>query len=161
MTPRIVLLVHNIRSLWNVGSLFRTSDAFAVERIFLTGYTPTPPHRDIAKVAIGAQDVVPWERVADPLIAVARVRSQGFRLLALEIHPRAQNLRDCTTSDRVCLVIGHELSGIPDTILDICDAITMIPMLGTKESLNVAVAAGIALHHIRSATPSSQESESK
>ena len=149
MKRRICLLVHNVRSLWNVGSFFRTADAFAVEKIFLTGYTARPPRKEITKTALGAEKTVAWEHDKDPLSVLTVLKKDGWDIVALELSPRAQELSFFAASGKTCLIVGHELSGIPGEVLDLCDAIVKIPMLGTKESLNVAVAAGIALHHLR------------
>lgn len=149
MKRRIRLLAHNVRSLWNVGSLFRTSDAFAVERLYLTGYTGHPPRKEITKVAIGAEEFVPWEHAESPLPVLTAIKSEGWQIIALELAEDAVKITDFRSSDRICLVVGHELTGVPQDILALCDAVVQIPMLGQKESLNVAVAAGIALHQLR------------
>lgn len=145
----IRLLCHNVRSLWNVGSFFRTCDAFKVERLYLTGYTGDPPRKEITKVAIGAEDIVPWEHHADPLPVLRALKEDGWQLVALERLPQATQLMAFEPTPHVCLIVGHELGGIPQDILALCDAVVAIPMLGRKESLNVAVAAGIALHALR------------
>lgn len=149
-TRQLRLLAHNVRSLWNVGSFFRTSDAFAVERIYLTGYTGTPPRKEIAKTAIGAEKAVPWEHHADPLPVLRQLKDEGWQLLALEIRDGAVDIAEFAPADKVCLIVGHELTGVPEEAIALCDATVFIPMLGQKESLNVAVAAGIALHALRS-----------
>lgn len=146
---RIRMLAHNVRSLWNVGSFFRTCDAFAVERLYLTGYTGTPPRKEITKTAIGAEDFVSWETTRDPVALLKGLREDGWQLLGLELTPEAENLSTYSAGDNVCLIVGHELTGIPPDILMLCHSVVKIPMLGHKESLNVAVAAGIALHHLR------------
>jgi len=149
MDRRISLLAHNIRSLWNVGSFFRTCDAFNVERIYLSGYTGIPPRKEITKTAIGAEAHVPWEQHEDPLPLLKDLKRDGWSLVALEIAPKAAVLTDFKPSEKTCLILGHELTGVPEDILALCDDVVMIPMLGHKESLNVAVAAGVALHHLR------------
>lgn len=143
------LLAWNIRSVWNVGSLFRTCDAFAVEKIWLTGYTATPPRREISKTAIGAESFVAWEYRKEPLPLLTELRESGFHIVALEQHGSAKIVQEYQAPDRLCLIVGHEVLGVPQEILEHCDDIIAIPMLGKKESLNVAVAAGIALHHLR------------
>lgn len=149
MNRHILLLAHNVRSLWNVGSFFRTCDAFAVEKIYLTGYTGCPPRKEITKVAIGAEQTVSWEHAEDPLPVLTNLKREGWQIVALELSPGAIPLSTFQPKDRVCLVVGHELAGVPEEIRRLSDAIVSIPMLGTKESLNVAVAAGIALHALR------------
>lgn len=151
MARTIRLLAHNVRSLWNVGSFFRTCDAMNVERIYLSGYTGTPPRKEITKTAIGAEEFVPWEQHVDPLPVLQELKRQGWSIVALEITPDAVDIETFDPPQKICLVVGHELSGVPENILELCDAVVMIPMLGKKESLNVAVAAGIALHALRNA----------
>jgi tRNA G18 (ribose-2'-O)-methylase SpoU len=132
-----------------VGSFFRTCDAFQVEKIHLTGYTSHPPRIEISKTAIGAEKSVPWEHHKSPLEVAETLKSEGWKLIALEIRRNATPLSEFSPSGDVCLIVGHELEGIPEELLNLCDATVMIPMLGKKESLNVAVAAGIALHHLK------------
>ena len=146
---RIVLLAHNVRSLWNVGSFFRTCDALAVEKIYLTGYTGHPPRKEIAKVALGADDTIPFESAPEPLPILESLKSDGWEIVSLELGDKSINLKDFQPTEKTCLVLGHELSGVPEDILAISDRAVQIPMLGEKESLNVAVAAGIALYHLR------------
>lgn len=150
MPHDIVLLAHSVRSLWNVGSLFRTADSFAIEKIFLTGYTASPPRREISKTALGAEETVPWEKAEDPTQVIAKLKKQGFTIVALEQARGAKDLKKYEPPLKVCLIVGHEVLGVPKELLKLCDAVVHIPMHGSKESLNVAVAAGIALHHIRS-----------
>ncbi|HLD64251.1 MAG TPA: RNA methyltransferase [Candidatus Peribacteraceae bacterium] len=151
MDRKIVLLVYNIRSLWNVGSLFRTADAFAVEKIYLTGYTAVPPRREISKTALGAEEWIPWEKHDDPLTVIRTLKDDGYRIVALEQTAESVDLQKYQPPKRLCLVLGHEVLGVSKALLEAADDILMIPMHGQKESLNVAVAAGIALYQIRSA----------
>lgn len=142
----IRLLAHNVRSLWNVGSFFRTCDAFAVERLYLTGYTGHPPRREITKTAIGAEECVPWEHHENPIPIIEQLKKDSWQIVALEITPTAIPLSSFPLpSTNILLIVGHELTGVPPAILSRCDAIVKIPMYGQKESLNVAVAVGIAL----------------
>jgi tRNA G18 (ribose-2'-O)-methylase SpoU len=149
MKRRIILLAHNVRSLWNVGSFFRTCDAFAIEKLYLTGYTGHPPRKEITKTALGAEESVLWEHASDPLLTLENLKSDGWDLVALELKETAIDLQTFKPSQKVCLIVGHELTGVPEEILSLVDAIVKIPMLGSKESLNVAVAAGVALHYLR------------
>lgn len=149
MDRSIILFAHNIRSMWNVGSFFRTCDAFAVEKIYLTGYTAFPPRKEISKTAIGAEEHVAWEAHKEPLPVLQRLKEEGWSLVALEITPSSKQLPSFKPAAKTCLIVGHELTGVPDDILSLCDDVVAIGMLGHKESLNVAVAAGIALHHLR------------
>lgn len=155
---RIRLLAHNVRSLWNVGSFFRTADAFAVEKIYLTGYTGIPPRKEITKTAIGAEEWIAWEHCKDPLEILQQLKRENWSVVGLELTENAIDITDYEPSNDVCLIVGHELTGIPQEILDLCDTIVQINMLGEKESLNVAVATGIALHHLRAGT---RDAESK
>ncbi|MBI3331919.1 RNA methyltransferase [Candidatus Peregrinibacteria bacterium] len=142
-------MAHNVRSLWNVGSFFRTADACAVEKIYLARYTGTPPRKEITKTALGAEETIQWEKSEDHMHTLKALKKQGWRIVALELTPDAIELQDYDPPQKICLIVGHELSGVPEDILSVCDAVIKIPMLGKKESLNVAVAAGIALYHIR------------
>ena len=146
---RLCLLAHNVRSLWNVGSFFRTCDAFKVEKLYLTGYTGHPPRKEISKTALGAEDSIPWEHEKDPMLVVQKLKQDGWSIVPLEITDDAVDLASFDPPEKVCLIVGHELAGVPDEILQLADVTVKIPMLGTKKSLNVAVAAGIALHHLR------------
>lgn len=147
----IRLLAHNIRSLWNVGAFFRTCDGLGVEHLYLTGYTGHPPRTEITKTAIGADLTIPWEHSRDPLPIIEKLKKEGWQIVALELTNQSIDISSLTPSDRVCLIVGHELEGVPEQILELSDAVVQIPMLGEKESLNVSVAAGIALHRLRSA----------
>lgn len=145
----VYLMLHNIRSMWNVGSMFRTADAAGIERIILTGYTATPPRKEIDKTALGSQDVVKWEYFTDPLDAIDRLKAEGVRICGLEI---AENSRLYTATVKeefpICLVVGNEVDGIDDEVLSCCDSVLEIPQYGVKHSLNVAVAAGVALFEL-------------
>ncbi|OGJ70764.1 hypothetical protein A2454_06530 [Candidatus Peribacteria bacterium RIFOXYC2_FULL_55_14] len=149
MERSIVLLAHNIRSLWNVGSFFRTADAFGVAKLYLTGYTGLPPRREISKTALGADEWIPWEYREDPKEVITELREKGWNIVALEITEDAQDIAKYSPPEKVCLLVGHEVTGVPKDLLSLCDDRVQIPMQGKKESLNVAVAAGIALHHFR------------
>ncbi len=151
MKRSIRLLAYNVRSLWNVGSFFRTCDAFAVEKIYLTGYTGCPPRKEITKTALGAEQTIPWEHAVDPLPIIDQLKLEGWTIASLELTADARELSAYAPPDRLCLVVGHELDGVPEAILERSDVTLKVPMLGTKESLNVSVATGIALHHLRHA----------
>lgn len=141
----LVIVAHNIRSLWNIGSFFRTADAFGVSHIHLTGYTAAPPRREIGKTALGADAWIPWSKDEDPVAVCSRRREEGFTIVSLEIAPGSVPLDQYTPLAPVCLVVGHEILGVPKDILALSDAVVHIPMRGKKHSLNVAVALGIAL----------------
>lgn len=145
----VYLMLHNIRSMWNVGSMFRTADAAGIEKMIITGYTATPPRKEIDKTALGAQEVVRWEYRADPLDAIMSLKAEGIRICGLEIAERSRPYTATLKDDfPVCLVVGNEVQGIDDDVLACCDDVLEIPQYGTKHSLNVAVAAGIALFEL-------------
>lgn len=144
------LIAHNIRSLWNIGSFFRTCDALQVEKLYLTGYTACPPRQEITKVALGAEADVPWEYVQDPATLLRQLKEEGWKIVSLEQGKRSIPLAAFAPVFPLCLIVGNEIGGVPEDLLTLSDAILHIPMLGSKESLNVAVAAGIALYAIRS-----------
>jgi len=146
---QIRLLAYNVRSLWNVGSFFRTCDALHVERLYLTGYTGHPPRKEISKTAIGAEEWIPWEQQTDPVPIVRTLKDEGWQIVSLELTDEAVELDHFEPSEKVCLLVGHELSGVPENLISLSDAVVKIPMHGHKESLNVAVAAGIALYRLR------------
>lgn len=142
----ISLMLVNIRSLYNVGSLFRTADSALAESLIMTGYTPHPPREEIRKTALGAIDSVPWKYFADSVEAVRYMKSIGKKVYALELTDKKRYYDSLTATDfPMCLVLGNELNGIEDEVLRECDDSIEIPMYGVKHSLNVSVAGGIAL----------------
>jgi tRNA G18 (ribose-2'-O)-methylase SpoU len=147
--PRIpvVVVLDNVRSLNNVGSFFRTCDAFAVERLMLCGITGTPPDREIHKTALGAEQTVPWMHFRQTEEAVGLLRDEGYTLLAVEQVSGAAMLDRFVpdTSLKYALIFGNEVEGVDQNIVDICDGAIEIPQAGTKHSLNVAVSGGVAL----------------
>ncbi len=153
MSKEIILFAHNIRSLWNIGSFFRTADAFGVSRVLLSGYTSTPPRSEISKTALGAEEWIPWEKVEDSLARLGTLKEQGYTIVALELTPESQHLPAFSVSTPVCLIVGHEILGVPQEFINIADAVVSIPMSGTKHSLNVSVAVGIALYHLSHICP--------
>lgn len=144
----ITLVLDRIRSLHNVGSIFRTADGFGVERLLLGGYTPAPPRPEIAKTALGAERAVPFEPVADPLLAVRRLQLAGVAVFALEQTRDSRSLYEVVFPRPLALVLGHETEGVQDRVLATVDGVIEIPMQGSKHSHNVAVAAGIALSEV-------------
>lgn len=150
MTKEIILILDNIRSRENVGSIFRTADAAGVSVIYLCGITPRPPHPKIAKASLGAENFVPHEYIRDTWRIVTRLRGEGVPVFALEQSKNSENIFmfRFTRSKRTALVLGNEVRGISPKILKYCDKILEIPMHGKKESLNVSVSAGIALFEI-------------
>lgn len=148
---KIYLIVHNVRSLFNVGAFFRTADVFGVEKIYLCGYTGTPPRNQISKVALGAEETVAWEKKVQTTTLIKNLKKKGVQVIALETGDknRVVALPKFKPKFPVALVVGHEVDGLPENILKLCDEIVEIPMIGQKESLNVSVAAGIGLYALR------------
>lgn len=150
MAHEIAVLLHNIRSTHNVGSIFRTSDAAGVSRIYLSGYTPTPTDRferaqkDIAKTALGAEKMVPWEYHKRPTM-IACLKKSGWRIVGVEQDARSRDYRTLTLVQSTLFIFGNEVNGLSPSLRNMCDDLIEIPMRGTKESLNVSVAAGVVL----------------
>lgn len=148
---------HNIRSRENIGSVFRTADAFGVAKIFLTGYTPAPPHEKISKTALGAENFVPWEKIFSTARLIKKLRADGFEIVALEQSQKSINVARYHPKKNTALIIGNEISGIPPRILRQCDVIVEIPMRGRKESLNVAIAFGVVAYIMTQRLPKRQK----
>jgi len=146
---QIDVVAVNIRSALNVGALFRSSDALGIHKLWLAGYSATPDHVTVKKTALGAEKTVAWEKVSDPVECLEKLRREGIRLVALERTERAQALNEYRPKFPIAIVIGNEVEGLSDMMLDLCDDIVAIKQYGTKESLNVMVAAGIAMWKIR------------
>lgn len=145
-TP-ILIVLDNIRSLNNVGSVFRTADAFRLEKIFLCGITPQPPHRDIHKTALGATETVDWAYALDTLELVQDLRSSGVMCYAIEQTENATLLDQFQPApdQRYALVFGNEVDGVRQEVIDACDGVLEIPQIGTKHSLNIAVCNGVVV----------------
>lgn len=143
----ICLVLDNVRSLNNVGSSFRTADAFRIEKIYLCGITGSPPHRDIQKTALGATESVEWEYCLNTLQALQKLKAEGYQLCALEQVDTATHLHEFQPSKegKYALIFGNEVFGVETDVLNQCDQILEIPQLGTKHSLNIAVSMGIAV----------------
>lgn len=148
MPQNIILIAHNIRSLWNIGAFFRTADAFGVSHIHLTGYTAAPPRTEITKTALGAEEWIPWSKDDNPLEVIKKRRREGFEIVALEIASGSIPLSDFFPTKPICLIVGNEVLGVPKELLAASDRVVHIPMAGKKESLNVSVALGIALYQL-------------
>jgi tRNA G18 (ribose-2'-O)-methylase SpoU len=144
--PLVVVLDH-VRSLNNVGSVFRTADAFRLEAVYLCGITATPPHAEIHKTALGAEETVSWRYYGETLDAVAELRDQGYVVCALEQAEGSISLERFAPegAKKYAVIIGHEVRGVRQEVVDACDLCVEIPQYGTKHSLNVAVAAGIVI----------------
>ncbi len=141
-----ILITDNVRSLHNIGSFFRTCDAFGVDAIYLCGVSATPPRKEISKTALGAEGRVPWKYFSTTLEAVEDAKVQGCQLLALEIASNSVPLQKFKAQPSWALVVGHEILGVDAEVMKQCDAILEIPLPGTKESLNVSVATGIGVY---------------
>lgn len=143
-----VVLLDDLRSLWNVGSIFRTADGCGVREIVLAGITGFPPRREISKTALGAEEAVAWSYRADARQALEEMRRRGYEAVAVESTPRATSLEAMEWPEAVCLVLGNEVAGVSSPVMDACDHHVSIPMRGVKDSFNVAVAFGIVAHHL-------------
>ncbi|MFZ9187214.1 MAG: RNA methyltransferase [Algoriphagus sp.] len=143
----LILVLDNVRSLNNVGSAFRTGDAFRVEKIYLCGITGTPPHRDIQKTALGSTESVEWEYCSSTLEALTRLKAEGVRCCALEQVENSTPLQQFQPEkgNKYALVFGNEVFGVEEEVLSACDEVLEIPQLGTKHSLNISVTLGIAV----------------
>lgn len=145
----IAVVLDNVRSLLNVGSIFRTSDAFLVGHMHLCGLTGVPPHREIEKSALGSTESVAWTYSDNTVLTLENLRSEGFRLVAFEQTTQSVQLQDFMLDERpVALVFGNEVKGVSQEVLRTVDLAVEIPQFGTKHSLNIAVAAGIALYQV-------------
>lgn len=143
---QVYVLAHNIRSMHNIGSIFRTSDGAGVSKIYLTGYCACPPRKEITKTALGAEESVLWEFYKDPIELVKRMKKDKVQILALERTMSGKNIFKIKPKYPCCLIVGNEIEGVPNELLDLCDKIVEIPMKGMKESLNVSVAFGIGIY---------------
>jgi tRNA G18 (ribose-2'-O)-methylase SpoU len=149
----LVLILADVRSAHNVGAIFRTADAVGVKKIYLCGITPTPvdrfgrPRRAIAKTALGAEYSVPFDYFLNARAVLKKLRREGFKIIALEQSGQAKNYKDIKPAAKTALLLGNEVAGLSSSLLNLVDEIAELPMRGKKESLNVAVAAGIALYH--------------
>jgi tRNA G18 (ribose-2'-O)-methylase SpoU len=147
--PELHIIAHNIRSTENVGSIFRTCDSLGVAKLWLTGYTPTPEHPKVKKTALGAQDSVSFEQVVNVEGLISKLKAEQFKIVGLELDERAQALDGYDPkSSNVALLLGNEVEGISPYLIEQCDDLVFIEQKGVKESLNVAVATGIAAYSI-------------
>lgn len=142
---KVIVILDNIRSMHNVGSVFRTSDAFLIEAICLCGFTPQPPHRDINKTALGATETVDWIYFENTKDAVIAVQQKGYKVFAIEQVEKSISLEQFSCNDPIAVVFGNEVEGVDNEVLQLVDGSIEIPQLGMKHSLNISVAAGIVL----------------
>lgn len=154
MINNSILILPDIRSALNVGAIFRTADAAGISKIYLTGFTPRPTdkfnrvQKDIEKSALGAEKVIPWDYKKNVVPLLTHLKKNGYKIVAIEQDKRAVDYRKIKVTDKIAIIMGPEVTGLPKKILDRCDLIAEIPMSGKKESLNVSVACGIALFRI-------------
>ncbi len=142
----IVAVLENVRSAYNVGSIFRTADAFLIEAIYLCGYTAYPPHKEIRKTALGADETVHWKHFNNVNSALEELRQQGYRIFAVEQAINSLKLDDIQQFEgKLAVVFGNEVTGVEQTTIENCDGCLEIPQFGMKHSLNVSVAAGVVL----------------
>lgn len=148
-TP-VVLVLDNVRSALNVGSIFRTADAFRISKILLCGITACPPNAEIRKTALGAEQSVEWGHCADCVDAIQSLKADGYTIIAIEQAKESVMIDQMNLSQypKVALVFGNEVKGVDDRIMDLCDLCVEIPQFGTKHSLNVSVSAGIAIWEV-------------
>jgi len=149
--PRLpfVVVLNNIRSLYNVGSIFRTSDGAGVGKIWICGITGSPPNHQIAKTALGAEATVPWEYRQDACSVLRELKAKNYQIVMLEQAQESRSYETFEPGSPVCLVLGNEVEGVSQDILSLCDTSIEIDMAGVKNSLNVAVAFGIIAYHFR------------
>lgn len=154
MKKKGILVLSNLRSVENVGSIFRTAEALGAEKIILIGTTPTPLDRfgrkrkDLAKVALGAESFITWEYYPEIDPCLVNLKKEGFLILALELAKNSLEISSFKNDEKFALILGNEVEGIDESVLEKCDAVLEIPMHGKKESLNVSVSAGIALFEL-------------
>lgn len=156
---KVITVFENVRSAYNVGSLFRTADAFLLEAVYLTGYTAFPPHKEIKKTALGAEDTVSWKHFPNADEAIKDLRSMGFKVFAVEQVRNSLMLNELhfAADDKIAVIFGNEVSGVEQSTILNCDGCIEIPQLGMKHSLNVATAAGVVLWElIRTRIPKQQ-----
>ncbi len=144
----LVVVLENVRSAYNVGSVFRTADAFLIEAIYLTGYTAKPPHKEIKKTALGAEETVHWKHFANAGAAIEELRQQGYKIFAIEQVENSISLEKSNFKDKTALIFGNEVSGVEQSTITLCDGTIEIPQLGMKHSLNIATAAGVVLWEV-------------
>ncbi len=150
MLPKFVIILPNIRSAHNVGAMFRTADGAGVEKIYLTGYTPCPPHPRLDKVSLGAEKWVPWEYTKQTGRLLKKLKEQGYKIVALEQTSKSVNIYEWVPEFPLALIVGNEKTGVTKSLLKYCDTEIELDMKGKKKSLNVSVAAGITMYYISS-----------
>jgi 23S rRNA (guanosine2251-2'-O)-methyltransferase len=146
----VFVVLNSIRSNYNVGSIFRTSDGVMIKKLFLCGYTPYPPKKEILKTALGSTESVNWEYIKDPKEIILKLKKEGIKICALELTTKSKQYYEISPVDfPMCLLVGNEITGVSQDLLDLCDFSIEIPQYGIKQSLNVAVAYGVAIFELR------------
>jgi tRNA G18 (ribose-2'-O)-methylase SpoU len=146
----VIVMLDSIRSSYNVGSIFRTSDGAMIEKIFLCGYTPTPEKKEVLKTALGSQNSISWEYIKNPKEIILSLKEKEIKICALELTSKSIPYYNITKKDfPLCLIVGNEITGVSNELLDLCDFSIEIPQYGIKQSLNVAVAYGVAVFDLR------------
>lgn len=146
----LIIILDDVRSMQNVGAIFRTADAFAVAAIYLCGYTPAPPHRDIHKTALGATETVQWQHFPDAAAAIAAAKEQGYMIWSVEQTHNSLSLSELKVQPaaQIALVFGNEVNGVSDTALSLSQSVIEIPQWGSKHSLNISVSVGVTVWDI-------------
>ena len=147
---QVVVILENIRSAYNVGSVFRSADAFLIEAIYICGYTAKPPHKEITKTALDAQNSVDWKYFENAKLAIADLKKQGYKIYAIEQVTNSLSLEKFSelNENKIAFVFGNEVSGVEHETIELCDGCIEIPQFGMKHSLNISVAAGIVLWEV-------------
>jgi 23S rRNA (guanosine2251-2'-O)-methyltransferase len=146
----VYVLLNSIRSNYNVGAIFRTSDGAMIEKLFLCGYTPCPPKKEVFKTALGSTESVKWEYAKDAKTVISQLKNKGIQICALELTDKSIPYHQIKSDDLpICLIVGNEITGVSQELLDLCDKSIEIPQYGIKQSLNVAVAYGVAIFELR------------
>ena len=143
----IIIVLENIRSAYNVGSVFRTADAFLVEAIYIVGYSAKPPHKEIKKTALGAEETISWKHFKTAAEVIEQLKNDGYKVFAIEQTEGSQSLQlmNIESSEKIAVVFGNEVTGVEQSTIHLCDGCIEIPQMGMKHSLNIATAAGVVL----------------
>ena len=158
----IVIVLENVRSAYNVGSIFRTSDAFLLESIYICGYTAHPPHKEIKKTALGAEDTVAWKYFKKTREAIEELRKENYRVFSIEQAVNSHPLQETTIEkdEKIAVIFGNEVTGVEQSTIELTDGCIEIPQLGTKHSLNIATAVGVVLwEFVRTRIPPAPKGE--
>jgi len=145
---QLTVLLNNVRSMHNVGSIFRTSDGAGIDHIYLCGYTPYPPRKEISKTALYADETMSWSYHLNAIDLIKKLKKEGTKIVALELTDDSIDYREFKPTENTCLILGHETEGVDKETLSLCDKMIKLPMRGHKGSLNVSVAYGIAAYEL-------------